>query len=148
MTTNGKRAATRTQLGRFPTVHPSSSWPIRYPGESAANFALRIAHGFRDMPEAYHLHRIRWQIMGHLTFKQLHRLPERKRRHRFKLMARTVCESHRARYRKEFWALREEVGTRKYLSPHLHFSIAALPGHIDLAQFSLDCARNHKASPL
>ncbi len=97
------------------------------------------------MPEAYHLHRIRWQIMGHLTFKQLRSLPERKRLHRFKLMVRTVCELHHARYQKVFWALREEHGTRKDLSPHFHFLIAALPGHIDLTRFSLDCAAAWRA---
>ena len=95
-------------------------WPLPYPGESDPHFARRIAGKYRDIPEAYHLHRIRWQIIGHFTFERL-RLPERIRRHMFTATMRTLCESHRMFYPKLMWALRPELGTRKDLCPHFPF---------------------------
>lgn len=119
-------------------IHPAQGWPFRYPGESAAHFSTRIARGYRDMPEAYHLHRIRWQIMGHFTFERS-RIPQRKRRQMFNATMRELCKSHRMYFPKLIFALREEWGTRKDLTPHFHFLLAALPGHIDRKRFCRDC---------
>ena len=109
-----------------------------YPGESAAHFARRIARGYRDAPEAFHLYRIRWQIMGHLTFERL-RLPEKTRRDMFTATMRTLCQLHRIYFPKLMWAIRPELGSRKDLCPHFHFLLAALPGRIDRKRFCLDC---------
>ena len=123
----------------------ATAWPLRYPGESEAHFARRTAHAYRDMPEAYHLHRMRWQIMGHLTFERL-RLPAKVRRDMFTATMRKLCKSHRAFFPKLMWAIRPELGNRKDLCPHFHFLLAALPGHIDLKRFSRDCNATWRAS--
>jgi hypothetical protein len=47
----------------------ASFWPRPYPGESHEHFAVRISRRYRDTPEAFLLHRIDWQIMGHNTFR-------------------------------------------------------------------------------
>ena len=115
-----------------------------YPGESAAHFARRIARGYRDAPEAFHLYRIRWQIMGHLTFERL-RLPAKVRRDMFTATMRTLCQSHRIYFPKLMWAIRPELGSRKDLCPHFHFLLAALPGRIDRKRFCLDCKASWRA---
>ena len=121
-----------------PGIPPSNIRPLPYPGESAAHFARRIARRYRDIPEAYHLYRIRWQIFGHFTFERL-RLPEKVRWHMFTATMRKVCKMHRMYFPKLMWAVRPELGTRKDLCPHFHFLLAALPGHIDLQRFCHDC---------
>ena len=124
-----------------PLVGPrdlSHVWPLPYPGESDSHFTRRIARRYRDIPEAYHLYRIRWQIIGHFTFER-QRLPERVRWHMFTATMRSLCKLHRFHFQKLMWALRPELGTRKDLCPHFHFLIAALPGHIDLKRFCDDC---------
>ena len=138
MIAKGSKTPGRARLGHTPLPHPATGWPMPYPGESTAHFARRIARGYRDAPEAFHLYRIRWQIMGHLTFERL-RLPERVRRHMFTATMRTLCKLHRVYFPKLMWAVRAELGTRKDLCPHFHFLLAALPGHIDLRRFCLDC---------
>jgi hypothetical protein len=125
------------------TIHPQASqstqrWPFPYPGESESRFALRTKRDYGDMPEAYHLHRIGWQVMGHLTFKQS-RLPGNIPRKMFRATMRKLCKRHRLYFPDLMWALRSELGTRKDLCPHFHFLLAALPGQIDLARFCQDC---------
>ena len=109
-----------------------------YPGESDQRFARRVARGYRDIPEAYHLHRIDWQVMGHLTFER-ERILAIVRNQMFQGTMRTLCKLHRFYFPKMFWALRAELGTRKDLCPHFHFLIAALPKCIDLEEFCRDC---------
>jgi len=112
----------------------AKSWPRPYPGESADHFAVRISRTYRDMPEAYHLHRIPWLIIGHATFRSTN-IAGRFRAHAFTATLRRVCKSLRIYYPKLIWALSHELGTRDDLSPHLHFLIASVPRHIDLGGF-------------
>jgi hypothetical protein len=121
-----------------PPQTPATVWPVPYPGESTAHFAKRIHREYQDMPEAYHLNVIGWQIVGHFTFKAL-QLPERTRWCMFTATMRTLCNLHTFYYPKLMWAVRSGLGTRKDLCPHFHFLLAALPGHIDLKRFCRDC---------
>lgn len=144
MSAKDSKTPGRAKPGHTPLPHPATGWPMPYPGESPEHFARRIARGYRDAPEAYHLYRIRWRIMGHLTFQRL-RTPERIRWQMFIATMRTLCKSHRMYFRKLMWAVRAELGTRKDLCPHFHFLLAALPGHIDLRRFCLDCKATWRA---
>ena len=86
------------------------------------------------MPEAYHLHRIKWQVMGHLTFQRA-MLVEKVRSHMFMAVLRKICKRYAIYFPKVHWVLRHEIGTRQDICPHLHFLIAALPGTVDLEGF-------------
>ena len=84
--------------------------------------------------EAFHIHSIDLQIMGHATFRGT-KIARLVRMHAFTATLRRVCKSLRIYYPKLFWALVHELGTRDDLSPHLHFLIASVPRHVDLNIF-------------
>lgn len=140
---DGERAMS-ARAHQTPPRYPVVNWPLPYPGETEAHFTRRTARRYRDEAEAYHLHRIRWQIMGHLTFERL-RLPEKVRRDMFTATVRRLCRLHRIYFPKLMWAVRSELGTRKDLCRHFHFLLAALPRHIDLERFSHDCKATWRA---
>jgi len=109
-------------------------WPWPYPGESDHHFAVRVTRRYRDMPEAYHLHRIHWQITGHTTFRPV-KIKRGVRSQAFTAALRRVCKSLQIYYPRLFWAVCHELGTRDDLSPHQHFLIASVPRHVDLERF-------------
>jgi hypothetical protein len=86
------------------------------------------------MPEAFLLHGIGWQFMGHTTFRSVN-IAREVRMHAFTATLRRTCKSLRIYYRKVFWAVCHELGTRDDLSPHLHFLIASVPRHVDREKF-------------
>lgn len=133
---NSSRCASR--FGSFTQRVPDHSivWSRPYPGESQTHFERRVAKTYRDMPEAFHLYRIKWQVIGHLTFRRT-TVTERVRNDMFTAALRQVCKRYAIYFPKVQWALRHEIGTRKDISPHLHFLIAAFPGRIDIKEFCL-----------
>lgn len=113
-------------------------FPLRYPGESNELFRKRVVQKFRDLPEAYHLHRFDWQVFGHLTFKA-DQMPTEVCCHCFFALMRKLTKRRRLYFPDLCWALRFEHGTRKDRPPHIHFLIARLPEHVDLGAFCRDC---------
>jgi hypothetical protein len=109
-------------------------WSQPYPGESDNHFEVRMSHRYLDMPEAFLLHGIGWQLMGHATFPCAN-IARAVRTHAFTATLRRTCKCLRIYYPKVFWALCHELGTRDDLSPHLHFLIASVPRPIDLEKF-------------
>ena len=76
--------------------------------------------------------------MGHLTFDDF-RFSRKSRLDMFTATLRAVCHANDLYYPKLFWALRQEIGTRRDVCPHFHFLIAALPEYIDLNGFCRQC---------
>jgi hypothetical protein len=109
-------------------------WPRPYPGEPDDHFTVRMSREYLDMPEAFLLHGVDWQLMGHATFPSAN-IARAVRMHAFTATLRRTCKSLRIYYPKMFWALCHELGTRDDLSPHLHFLIASVPRHVDLEKF-------------
>ena len=115
------------------TAASSFSWHLRYPGESEDHWQKRILENYKDLPEAFHLYRFKWQIFGHLTFKN--QLAPKICHHMYFATLRQVYELNAIYFPNAQWALRKEHGSRQDLCPHFHFLIAALPKRINQREF-------------
>jgi hypothetical protein len=108
----------------------------QYPGEPDGHYALAVKNGYEDMPEAYHLYRIPWQVRFTFTLK-------RKRRATIVTTAlRRLCRHFHLHFKREFVAVwRWEKGTLKELPPHIHGLIGGIPRGIDLHVFCDRCVK-------
>ena len=106
----------------------------RYPRESDYHFRKRLTSHYSDLPEAFHLFRIRWMCFGHLTLSKAGST-EKVRLDMFVAALRRVCRSNRLYFPTLFWAVRQEQGSRDDLFPHLHFVLAGIPERVIPRQF-------------
>jgi hypothetical protein len=106
----------------------------RYPGETDKHFRQRCRRGYRDCAETYHLFRFIWQIFGHVTFAQVDISRHKRMSTLFAAMASTYV-GHGLQFKTAVWVRCEEVGKFGRAMPHIHFLIAAIPKHIDIAEF-------------
>jgi hypothetical protein len=79
---------------------------------------------FPGLPENYHLTKLDWQIIGHLTFAESR--PAWKRESMFFAVMRMLAKRERTYFTKLLWVLKQEWGKGDDI-PHYHFLIAALP---------------------
>src|SRR5215471_14412095 len=106
----------------------------QYPGESDNHFRRRRRWRLVNCGEAYHLFRLRWQIFGHVTFAHVEISYHKRASMLFAAIASTYAR-HRLKFRNATWVWSQEVGKLGRITPHVHFLLAALPKHIDLAKF-------------
>ena len=107
---------------------------IRYPGETDNHFRQRCRRGYRDCGEAYHLFRFKWQIFGHVTFAQVEISRHKRVSMLFAAIASTF-DGHGLQFKHAVWVRCEEEGKLGRAVPHIHFLIARLPKHVDIAEF-------------
>jgi hypothetical protein len=106
----------------------------QYPGETDKHFRERCSRGYCDSAEAYHLFRFKWQVFGHVTVAQL----EISRQRRLSMLFAAIASSfdtHGLQFKSAVWVRCDEMGKLGRAMPHIHFLIAAIPKHIDIAEF-------------
>ena len=106
--------------------------PTRRQFEAAAG---RPAH-FVEAPEAYHLRRIEWQLLGTFTFKS-DRLPERVRKSMYFAWLRGLGRRVQVKFPDLLWCLRQEAGE---IGGRLHFHhlVAGLPESVLCSSFTFE----------
>lgn len=120
---------TPSPLRHVLAVHP------RYPGEPRSAYEQRIEAEFEHHPEAYWLYLLKWQVIGCFTFPRP-KLPAQKRGHMFTAALRATYGRNGCYFRGALWFRCNELGTRKDLTPHVHFLIAGIPQDIDPVVFA------------
>lgn len=108
---------------------------MRYPNEPRRLYEQRIRAGFQHHPEAYWLYLLRWRFIGCFTFPRPKLAPQ-VRGDMFNAALRETYRQHGCYFPNALWFRCYELGTRKDLTPHVHFLIAGIPRHLDPAVFA------------
>ena len=108
--------------------------PNQYPGETDKHFRQRRRRGYINCAEAYHLFRFKWRVFAHVTFAQLEISHHKRMSMLFAAIA-SSFDAHELKFKNAVWVRCEETGKLRRAMSHIHFLIAAIPKHIDIAEF-------------